>query len=679
MHFCVRLALLLSLQVLPSMTLALPRPVAFAYRPDRDVKVVALAGSFNGWAANAVLMKRAGVGGPFEATVELKEGRHFYKFVVDGAFIADPRAAERVPDGFGGYNSVVSVGAVDARPAKVGDGVISEAFLRHRVDRDAGRVGAGKVSLRLLVRASDVEQVAVVLPEGAVAAQRVASDGDEELWEAVLAAAPGKYLFRVSDAGRVVNVGPKGVGTRASGVGSFEGAGIKGHGAPEWLADAVFYQIFPDRFKNGDRGNDPVGTRAWGSKPTNTSWSGGDLEGVRQELDYVVKLGANGLYLNPIFESESNHGYNTADYEAVARRFGGNPAFDRLLAELRRRGMRVLLDGVFNHTGTAFFAFQDLVKRGAQSAYASWYTVKSWPVNATGKPSYECWWGFGSLPRLRVDANPVVRDYLLGVVKRWTLAGIDGWRLDVPNEVDHPFWRAFRKVVRAANPEGYIVGEIWEDGSDWLKGDEFDGVMNYRFRRAMLEFVAKGTIDATAAARQLDRVRMDYAPGVTSALYNLLGSHDTERFRTLAGGDAWRLNAATTALMTAAGIPSVYYGDEVGLAGEKDPDNRRDFPWGEASDTNPVLIHHRRVIALRRSERLGHFGEASHFAAGPDVLGFSRTGPGGAVLLVLVNRGAESVVPADHMDPSLEWRVVEGTSGRLAARFTTVLLGRKKN
>lgn len=182
----------------------------------------------------------------------------------------------------------------------------------------------------------------------------------------------------------------------------------------------MFYQIFPDRFMNGDLANDPPLTRAWSAAPTNTSWAGGDLEGVRRSLDHLVNLGVTALYLNPIFESESNHGYNTADYLSVARRFGGNAAFDRLLAQTRRRGLRVLLDGVFNHTGTAFFAFTDLVKLGAASAFAGWYRVHSWPVDATGpRPNYECWWGFGSLPRLMVDTNPAVRTACSG----WSGAG----------------------------------------------------------------------------------------------------------------------------------------------------------------------------------------------------------------------------------------------------------------
>ena len=669
------LPLLLFFSLFLTASLAATRPVAFTYRPHGGETSVAVAGDWNGWSKTANPLSASGAGSPFTGTIALPEGRHAYKFVLDGdRFVPDPRPGERIPDGFGAFNSIVTVGPVDSRPAHTGDGVISETFLSHR-PRDRARLPDGRVVLRLRTRAGDVERVSLLAPDGEHAMPRVASDGDEDLFEVQLPREPARYAFRVSDGPRTVFVGPAGVSASPRGAGTFALAPLPPATAPDWVHDVVFYQIFPDRFRNGDSGNDPPGTSPWGARPTNTSWSGGDLDGIRQSLGYLRDLGIGALYLNPIFESESNHGYNTADYEHVAQRFGGDPAFERLMAACRESGLRVVLDGVFNHTGTAFFAFVDLLRHGAASAYARWYNVHSWPVDVESRnPNYECWWGFGALPRLMVDVNPAVRDYLLAVVRRWTARGIDGWRLDVPNEVGHPFWKLFRRAVRAIDPDAYIVGEIWEDGSPWLAGDEFDAVMNYRFRRALLEFLASGTADAATAAHQLDRIRMDYPPGTTLALFDLIGSHDTERFLTLAHGDRWRLEAAATAQLTCGGVPCIYYGDEVGQTGGKDPDNRRCFPWDLAGPANPVLTLHRRLIALRRTHGLGRFGEAAHFALGPDVLGFRRAGPHGEGLVVLVNRGDLALpVPPGLLDPARRWSALEGSLDRIAPHRATVL------
>ena len=671
-----RLAFLFLFHIFLSSAFAVPRPVSFSYRPDRDVRSVHVAGSWNGWSKTAAPLERAGAGAPFVGTLELPEGRHFYKFVLDDVtFIADPRATERVPDGFGAFNSVITVGPVDTRPARLGDGVISEAFVVHKPEpRWIAHRPDGRVAVRLFVRAADVEAVSLVQASGATPCARVATDGDQDLFEVALDQAPSAYVFRLTDGSTTRFYGPAGLRARASAAGRFDAPAPIHAGGPEWIADAVFYQIFPDRFANGDRANDPPGTSPWGAKPTNTSWSGGDLEGVRQRLGYLRELGVNAIYFNPLFASESNHGYNTADYDHIATRFGGDAAFDRLAAELRKIGFRVILDGVFNHTGTAFFAFQDLITHGAASKYASWYRVASWPIVMGAKSNYECWWGFGSLPRLMVDTNTAVRDYLLDVVSRWTRTGIDGWRLDVPNEVDHPFWRAFRQTVRAANPQGYIIGEIWEDGSAWLQGDQFDGVMNYRFRRAMLEFLATGKADAGATAHLLDRIRMDYPPGTTHALFNLLGSHDTERFITLAGNEAWKQLAATTFLLASPGVPSIYYGDELGLEGGKDPDNRRTMPW-ERVPGNATLAHHKTWIAARRELGLGHYSEASYEALSPDVLAMRRAGPHGEQLVVILNRGAAPFALA-RPAPGVTWRALSGAVESAAPHTATVLLGR---
>ncbi|HUI10306.1 MAG TPA: alpha-amylase family glycosyl hydrolase [Bacteroidota bacterium] len=376
-----------------------------------------------------------------------------------------------------------------------------------------------------------------------------------------------------------------------------------GAGAPSWVRDAVFYQIFPERFANGDTANDPAGTERWGGTPTPGNFFGGDLRGIIGRLDYIASLGVNAIYLNPIFASPSNHKYNTADYMRIDPAFGDERTFRELVDSCHARGIRIILDGVFNHTGVDFFAFADLKNNGAGSKYRDWYNVRSFPVGPPEKPNYECWWGIGTLPKL-MTGNPAVRRYLFDVTRHWLEAGADGWRLDVPNEIPHEFWKEWRTVVRRVKGDAYILGEIWDDGSPWLGGDEFDAVMNYRFRSSCIDFFAAGRSTVGAFDSSLARVRADYGDGPTFSQFNLLGSHDTERFLTLCSGDVSLWKLALLFQMTYPGAPSLYYGDEVGMTGGKDPACRGTMVWDPARQNGGMLAYTREVIALRRGHEV---------------------------------------------------------------------------
>lgn len=412
---------------------------------------------------------------------------------------------------------------------------------------------------------------------------------------------------------------------------------------PGWVRDAVFYQIFPERFCNGDTTNDPPGTEPWGGKPTTKNFFGGDLRGIVSRLDYVASLGVNAIYLNPVFASGSNHKYNTSDYLRIDPAFGDEPVFRELVDSCHARGIRVILDGVFNHTGVDFFAFADLKKNGAHSPYAGWYNVHGYPVGPAGKPNYDCWWGFGSLPKL-MTGNPAVRAYLFDVTRHWLGAGIDGWRLDVPNEIPHAFWIEWRRVVKSINPEAYILGEIWDDGTPWLRGDQFDGVMNYPLRAACVDFFASGKTSATQFDSALARQRRMYPSEVTFTLFNVLGSHDTERFLTLCRGDvrAWEL--ALLFQMTYPGAPSLYYGDEVGMTGGKDPECRGTMVWDPAKQDAEMLRFTREAIALRKDHAVLRRGAFTPVAADDarQVYAYLREDRSSAALVVL-NRGDSDV------------------------------------
>lgn len=369
---------------------------------------------------------------------------------------------------------------------------------------------------------------------------------------------------------------------------------------PSWVYDAVFYQIFPERFANGDTANDPPGVEPWGGRPGSGNYFGGDLKGILDNLDYISSLGVNALYLNPIFEARSNHKYNATDYMRIDPAFGDTQTLEDLIDACHERGIRIILDGVFNHTGVDFFAFADVKEKGPRSPYRNWYNFHGFPVGSVNNPNYDCWWGYGSLPKL-MTGNPAVRKYLFGVTRKWMGLKIDGWRLDVANEVPQDFWIAWRKLVKEINPDAYIVGEIWENAGDWLKGDQFDATMNYRFRTACIDFFVTRSRSVSSFDSLLAAQRADYRPEVNFALQNLLGSHDTERFLTLAGGDTATLELAVLFQMTYVGAPMVYYGDEIGMMGGKDPGCRGTMVWDPEKQDRGILDFTRGAIAVRRS------------------------------------------------------------------------------
>jgi cyclomaltodextrinase len=389
---------------------------------------------------------------------------------------------------------------------------------------------------------------------------------------------------------------------------------------PDWVRDAVFYQIFPDRFARSLAVPKPRHLDEWGAQPTYHGYQGGDLIGVVEHLDYLVDLGVNALYFTPIFQSASNHRYHTHDYEKVDPMLGGTAALRRLIDEAHERNIRVVLDGVFNHASRGFFQFHDIMENGPNSAYLHWFHIKEFPLNAydSGKaPNYRAWWGLPALPKFNVECSEV-REFLWGIAKTWVEFGADGWRLDVPNEIDDDaFWREFRVRVRAANPDAYIVGEVWTDSQRWLNGDMWDAVMNYQFTKSCIAYFIgdslnedalkktslypPGPASAEAFRRSIERLLGLYHPNVSSVMLNLLGSHDMARFLTLARGDTSALKLATLFQMIYPGAPSIYYGDEIGMTGGHDPANRGAFPWHNHELWDRDLLHYfQRLIALRR-------------------------------------------------------------------------------
>lgn len=412
---------------------------------------------------------------------------------------------------------------------------------------------------------------------------------------------------------------------------------------PDWVKHAVFYQIFPDRFANGDPTNDPANVQPWGTPPTPYNFMGGDLEGIRQHLDYLQELGITAVYLNPIFQSTSNHRYNTYDYFRIDPKLGTIDDFYRLRDALHQRGMRLILDGVFNHCGRGFYPFHDVIENGVHSPYVEWFHIRKFPIypyQGRRRPNYACWWGIRSLPKFNTD-NPQVRQFLLNVARYWIEQGADGWRLDVPNEIDDDtFWQAFRQTVKSVNPDAYIVGEIWKDARRWLKGDQFDGVMNYLLRDLLMDFVAKDVTDAPTFATSLVRLVRRYPCEAAYAMLNLLGSHDTPRWLTICGGNVRRAMLGYTLLFTLPGAPCIYYGDEIGMAGEADPHCRACFEWSRRRWNRQIYQHVRELIALRRSSTAWRTGELDVLYAEGNALAYARW-QDEELWVVVLNNGAK--------------------------------------
>jgi glycosidase len=398
---------------------------------------------------------------------------------------------------------------------------------------------------------------------------------------------------------------------------------------PEWVQDAVFYQIFPDRFANGDPSNDPPNVHPWGSPPTNHGFQGGDLRGIIHRFDYLLDIGVNALYLNPIFQATSTHRYNTTDYKRIDPRLGTEADFHELLDLAHRNGVRVILDGVFNHCGRGFFAFNDLLENEAHSAFRDWFHVIRFPLDAYGAGeahNYLAWWKHKSLPKFNTG-NPAVRSYLLDIASHWVRMGTDGWRLDVPNEIDDDsFWAEFRGVVKEAGPEAYLVGEIWEADPRWVRPGHFDGLMNYPVRKALLGLLTDGKLDVTAFSQEIDRIVGLYTQDQMRSHYLPLGSHDTERVLTLCEGDLRKVRLMLLFQFCFPGAPAIYYGDEVGLTGGKDPQCRKAFPWAESA-WNPELRELvQRLVRLRHETaplRRGDFA-ALPTSSGSGIYAFAR-------------------------------------------------------
>lgn len=639
----------------------------FRYQPTGAPQRVTLAGTFNGWNRDVTPLAKS-ADGAWSARVLLPAGQHQYKFVEDGErWIADPQNPAGADDNHGGRNSLLRIGRLArllVSDGVRGDGRIDAAALEHDPARalyfQALPDGAALLRYRTLAR--DVEHVWVAVRGGEQIEMQTIEEGPLfALHEAKIRPAAGaapsgpnarplEYAFILAD-GVTRGCDPNVHATtpRADAV----------FATPDWARDAIWYQIMVDRFRNGRKDNDPDPVHPWTSDwfapapyekareehgQTFYNWYvfdrlyGGDIDGLEQQLGYLKDLGVNAIYLNPIFKSHTHHKYDAMSYIHVDDHFGTKGDFEpavakedlldpatwtwtetdrRFLAFLRKAhemGFRVILDGVFNHVGERHTAFVDVKTKGKESRFADWFDVISWePFRYSG------WAGFGGLPSFAKTATGLrsesLKQHIFHVTRRWMdpdgdgdpRDGIDGWRLDVPNEVPMPFWEEWRRLVKSINPNAYITGEIWDRADAWLDGRHFDAVMNYPFARAVVAWVfdRRTKIRATEFDRRLREVRLAYPLAATQVMQNLMDSHDTDRVASMAfnpdraydaenrvqdngpkynndkpNAEAYaRVRLAAALQMTYVGAPMIYYGDEAGMWGADDPTCRKPMLW----------------------------------------------------------------------------------------------------
>lgn len=351
----------------------------------------------------------------------------------------------------------------------------------------------------------------------------------------------------------------------------------------EWLNNAVFYQVFIDRFDKASKKDESYINASWGDLPTPKSFFGGDLDGICKHLDYIQSLGVTALYLNPIFKSPSNHKYDIIDYYEIDEMFGGKEAFKRLVKACHERGIKIMLDAVFNHVSEGFYPFGQVMEHGRGSDYFNWFVIDGDKISPD-RDNYDCFAACKYMPKLNTN-NPKVQSYLIDIAKYYiTEYDIDGWRLDVADEVAHDFWQQMRRKIKAVKPDAVLIGENWHNSESFLCGDQFDSIMNYGVTKAFLDFFAREVIDEGGFAEALNAQLMRYTDTTNNMMFNLLDCHDTHRFFSEVGCNQRKLMHALLALVFLPGSINLYYGTEILTEGGYDPDSRRTFDWDKLND-----------------------------------------------------------------------------------------------
>jgi len=585
------------------------------------------------WFPGAQPMERQGR--TWKRTLYLYEGDYRYVFAIDGyTWLGDPDNPVTARNPSGTECSLFMVGReLLEAPISRNDGKIELEGLYHDQTPRFLDVNKDEALFRFRAKKGDLTQAVLVLKgkeavEKEFEMRRSWEDKYFEYYEhaAHIESYPLEYSFKARDGNVTVYFTSSGASPDPRASADFvldKSSSV--FEVPGWARGAVFYQIFPDRFYNGDRTNDPPRVTKWGDKPKRNNFFGGDLKGIIEKMDHLESLGIDAIYLTPIFSSNSNHKYDVYDYFRVDPHFGDENTLRRLVKEAHKRGIKVILDAVFNHTSYEFWAFKDVLKNQEKSRYVNWYFMKKFPIEGRAltkavsrlpftsefryllrfkfPPPYETFAGVPFMPKLNL-LNPETAEYFMNVAEHWIReADVDGWRFDVAFGVPYEFWTKLRARLKELKPDVYLLGEFGNgnpDPSAWVGPEAFDAVMNYPLRSIILDFVVFERLGVEEFHRRLMELMGKLPEKALYVMYNLLGSHDTPRLLTLCKGDAKKAKLAILLQMTLPGVPAVYYGDEVGLLGRRDPDCRRTMPWNAGEWNTELLTYYEQLIRARK-------------------------------------------------------------------------------
>lgn len=668
-----------------------PDGYAFTFTPPAgapSIGSMSVRGSFNSWNGTAMTERTDGT---WQAIIDLADGSYQYKFFINGAwiddmcfdetwgdpshgYVVDPDADGCVSDGYEGQNAVLTLGgvALEYRHTPTDPALVS--------------IAAGRLSVRFRARAGQVVGAAAVVGADTTPFHYQLTTGLQEVWRVSLPEATTSYAIDIQTPDSMATYGPYDVPAEL-------------FASVPWVEDAVGYQIFPERFSNGDPTNDSLALETdefhyldpalGGAMPTLSPWDGpvldthcchqyfgGDLQGIIDRLDYLETLGTTVVYMNPIFLAGSAHGYDTYDYFRVAPNFGDSTVLRSLVDAAHARGIRLIWDFVPNHVGIGHWAFQDAVQNGEASAYWDWFEfyVPADSIQVGNGNHYESWWGIGSLPELQT-VNLDVMDHLMAVARGWTEFGLDGIRVDVPQEIEnrYQFFTTFRQTAKSVDPEVYLVGEIWEQAASWLQGDQFDALMNYAIGQGVVDQFARGNVAGVIAAREMAALYAAYPEASTAMQFNLVASHDTDRLLTAMGGGELGDSPSTTALsrqrLAAAflfalpGMPVTFQGDECAFLGGSGGNHTARYPIQWDACDQAMHAHYEELAGLKRTLAGLASPVIRQYAASPRLLAFYRGEPGPGEVLAVFNNGGGTVLelPAGSWTDAVTGGAVTGS------------------